>query len=169
MGFPKKEILIACVNTSFVLKILKTTRNKQRFPNKEMLMSYMTKLPFLEIDSNRFEIDSNRFEIDSNRFEIDSNRFEIDSNRFEIDSNRFEIDSNRFEIDSNRFEIDSNRFEIDSNRLEIDSIRLEIDSIRLEIDSISSCSLVFINVQATSWAGNIIVGTGGVPIIIVGC
>jgi hypothetical protein len=44
MGFPKKEILIACVNTSFVLKILKTTRNKQRFPNKEMLMSYMTKL-----------------------------------------------------------------------------------------------------------------------------
>ena len=63
MGFPKKEILIACVNTFFVLKILKTTRNKQKFPNKEMLMSYMTKLPFLEIDSNRFEIDSIRLEI----------------------------------------------------------------------------------------------------------
>ena len=56
MGFPKKEILIACVNTFFVLKILKTTRNKQKFPNKEMLMSYTTKLPFLEIDSIRLEI-----------------------------------------------------------------------------------------------------------------
>ena len=56
MGFPKKEILIACVNTFFVLKILKTIRNKQKFPNKEMLMSYMTKLPFLEIDSIRLEI-----------------------------------------------------------------------------------------------------------------
>jgi hypothetical protein len=86
MGFPKKEILIACVNTSFVLKILKTTRNKQRFPNKEMLVGYMTKLLFLEIDSIRFEIDSIRFEIDSIRLEIDSIRLEIDSIRLEIDS-----------------------------------------------------------------------------------